>query len=121
MSNPRIQISKRGKHSDIAVVQVHGPLNTVAAYAFQEQIHTIIQAGLYKYILDLQYLEYISSAGIGVFPSMMNELQKYSGGIIFVQVPAKIYKLFSMIGLTSLFPIMETIEQAVEQFESDDE
>ena len=121
MSNSQIQITERGKHADIVVVQVHGPLDTVAAYTFQEEVQTLIRSGVYKYILDLQHLEYISSAGIGVFPGMMNELQKHYGGIIFVHVPTKISKLFQMIGLTTLFPIMDTVEQALEQFDTDDE
>jgi anti-sigma B factor antagonist len=120
MSNSQIQITTRGKHADIAVVQLHEPLDTVAAYTFQEEMQRLIQSGVYKYILDLQYLEYISSAGIGVFPGMMNALQEYNGGIVFVHVPTKISKLFQMIGLTTLFPMMETVEQALEQFDRDD-
>ena len=121
MSNLRIHIRKQGKHSDIAVVQVHGPLDTVASYTFQEKMHTLIESGLYKYVVDLQALEYISSAGIGVFPGMLNELRQHNGGLIFVRVPTKTYKLFEMIGLMTLFPVMESVEQAVEEFDADDE
>lgn len=121
MSNLRIHITKQGKHSDIAVVQIHGPLDTVASYTFQEKMQTLIQSGVYKHIIDLQYLDYISSAGIGVFPGMSHELQQHKGGLIFVRVPTKICKLFEMIGLMTLFPVMENVEQAIEEFEADDE
>ena len=121
MSNLRIQITKHGKHSDIAVITLYGPLDTVASYSFQEQMHMLRQTGLYRYIIDLQHLDYISSAGIGVFPGMLNELQQHKGGLVFVQVPVKIYKLFEMIGLINLFPVMESIERAIEEFDKDDE
>ncbi len=121
MSGIRIHVTKHGKHSDIAVIELHGAIDTVASYTFQDKMQTLMQTGLYKYVVDLQHLEYISSAGIGVFPGMMNELRQHKGGLIFVQVPARIYKLFEMIGLAALFPVMERVEQAIEKFEANDE
>lgn len=118
MSNVRIVIQKRGVHSDIAVIQVHGPLDTVVAYAFQEKMHALIQTGMSKFVIDLAHLEYISSAGIGVFPGMSAELRKRHGGLVFAQVPAKVYKLFEMIGLTAIFKVAETVDDALKEFES---
>jgi anti-sigma B factor antagonist len=120
MSNLRIQITRHGKHSDIAVIEVHGQVDTVAAYGFQEKMHTLIQKGVYRYIVDLHHLDYISSAGIGVFPGMFHELQQHDGGLVFVRVPDKTYKLFEMIGLITLFPVLESVEQVLEEFQSDD-
>jgi len=121
MSNIRIYITKHGKHSDIAVIELHGPLDTVASYTFQEKMQSLLQTGLYKFIIDLQHLDYISSAGIGVFPGMSNELRQHKGGLIFVRVPTRIYKLFEMIGLIALFPVLERVDQAIEEFEADAE
>jgi anti-sigma B factor antagonist len=121
MSNPKILIDKRGTLSDIAVVHVYGALDTVGAYTFQEKIKTLLETGVYKYILDFEHLEYISSAGIGVFFSMDPELQKHHGGIVFIHVPEKIYRLLEMIGLTAVFKIKDTLENAIKEFETDEQ
>lgn len=120
MSNLRVAIEKRGKKSDILVVHVDGPLDTVAAYTFHEKMSTLIEAGGSRFVIDLEHLEYISSAGIGVFPSMGAELQTRRGGLVFAHVPEKVYKLFAMIGLTTLFPVSETVEQAVQELDHDE-
>ncbi len=120
MSNLHVFIDKRGTQSDIVVVHIYGSLDTVAAYAFQEKMNTLIKSGAYKYIIDFEHLEYIGSAGIGVFPALALELEKHHGGIVFVNVSEKIHKLFEMIGLTTIFEIKDTLEKAIEEFESDE-
>ena len=119
MSNLKVRIDKEGAQADIAVVRIYGALDTLAAYTFQEQLQTLIGTGVYKYVIDLEDLEYISSAGIGVFSGMLFEVQKHQGGIVFANISEKIYKLFNMIGLTAIFKINDTIEKAVKEFEPD--
>lgn len=121
MSNLKFLIDKRGTLSDIAVVQVYGALDTVAAYTFQEKMRKLLETGVYKYILDFEHLEYISSAGIGVFFSMHPDIQKHHGGIVFIHVPEKIYRLFEMIGLTTAFTIKDTLENAIKELEPDEQ
>ncbi|MBD3305904.1 anti-sigma factor antagonist [candidate division KSB3 bacterium] len=112
-----MHIQKVGAQADIAVVQIHGPLDTVAAYAFQEKMDDLIRSGIYKFIINLEQLEYISSAGIGVFPGMFQTLQEHQGGLVFLHVSPKVYKLFEMIGLTSIFQMKETLDEAIQEFE----
>jgi len=119
MDTVDICVNQAGSRSDIAVIQVRGSLDTVAAYRFQEQLHTFMQRGMYKYIIDLRELDYISSAGIGVFPGIAPELKRHQGGLVFINVTEKIYKLFTMIGLTTIFGVKETLEAAIEEFEAD--
>jgi anti-sigma B factor antagonist len=116
MSNLQVRVIKEG---DVAVVQVYGAIDTLVAYTFQEKMNTLIQAGTYKYIIDCEHLEYISSAGIGIFPALAPELEKHHGKLIFAQVPEKIYKLFNLIGLAVIFKIRKTIAQAMEEFTPD--
>lgn len=120
MSNLRIVVDQQDVQPPTVVVRLHGPLDTVAAYTFQEKMHALIQSGVVRFIIDFEQLEYISSAGIGVFPGMATELQSHDGHMIFVHVPEKTYKLFEMIGLTALFTITDTVDEAMKEFGTDD-
>jgi anti-anti-sigma factor len=117
MSNIRIVIEQCGRQHDIAHIQVFGSLDTVAAYTFQEKMQSLIQSGLYRFIIDLRELEYISSAGIGVFPGMEAAIQTQQGRLLFVYVPEKIHKLFAMIGLTSMFTMKATFVEALQELD----
>ncbi|MDY0095608.1 MAG: STAS domain-containing protein, partial [Candidatus Vecturithrix sp.] len=103
------------QHPEMVMVRINGPLDTVASYEFHEKMESLVQNGVYKFIVNLEKLDYISSAGIGVFPGMSLELQKNQGGIVFIHVPPKTYKLFDMIGLTTIFRIKNTLEEAIKE------
>lgn len=98
------------------MVRIKGPLDTVAAYAFQEKMEKLVASGVYKFIIDLEELEYISSAGIGVFPGIGQTLKHHQGNIVFTHVSSKTVKLFNMIGLTTLFTVSNTLEEALKEF-----
>ena len=75
MSN-NVQIKEVGSRSDIRLINIRGLLDTVIAYRLQEKMDILIEDGIFKYIIDLEELEHISSAGIGLFSAMALELQK---------------------------------------------
>ena len=120
MSNVDIHIEKANATSDVIVVRIEGPLVTVASYAFQEKMDRLIQNGAAKFIVNLERLEYISSAGIGIFPALSQELKQRNGGLAFANVSPKIAKLFEMIGLTTLFTLHGSTEEALKEFVSDE-
>jgi anti-anti-sigma factor len=113
-----IQIRTIGSHSDVALIKVRGFLDTMLAYEFKEEGDKLIGGGIYKYIIDFEYLEHISSAGIEAFHGMAQRLQKKNGEIIFTNVPDKIANLFEKIGVTVFFRTKDTIQEALREFES---
>ncbi len=120
MNRVDIHVEKVGFHSDTVIVRIDGPLDTVASYSFQEKMERLLQSGVCKFVVNLEQLEYISSAGIGIFPGLSQELKKKNGGLVFANVSPKIIKLFEMIGLTTIFPIRGTTEEALKEFLPDE-
>jgi anti-anti-sigma factor len=117
MSN-NVQIKEVGSQSDIRLINIRGLLDTVIAYHLQEKMDILIEDGIFKYIIDLEELEHISSAGIGLFSAMAMELQKLHGQIIFTHVPEQVLHLFEITRLIEIFTIRETINEAIKILES---
>ncbi|GAK50793.1 anti-sigma factor antagonist [Candidatus Moduliflexus flocculans] len=120
MNRVDIHVEKVGFHSDTVIVRIDGPLDTVASYNFQEKMERLLQSGVCKFVVNLEHLEYISSAGIGIFPGLSQDLKQKNGGLVFANVSPKIVKLFEMIGLTTIFPIRGTTEEALKEFLPDE-
>ena len=116
MNHVNIHIEKANAQPDVVIVRIEGPLDTIASYAFLEKMERLIQNGASKFIINLERLEYISSAGIGIFPGLSQELKQQDGGLAFANVSPKIKKLFEMIGLTTLFRLYDSIEEALQEF-----
>ena len=112
-----IQIRTIGTQSDIALIKVRGFLDTMSAYELKERGDTLIGGGIYKYIINFEHLEHISSAGIEAFHGIAQRIQKKNGEIIFTNVPDKISNLFEKIGVTVFFRTRNTIQEALREFE----
>ncbi len=116
MQRVKIHTEQIEQSPDIVMIRIDGPLDTVAAYEFQEHMEHLVETGVYKFIMNLETLEYISSAGIGVFPGIAQTLHEHEGGLVFIHVSSKIAKLFAMIGLTTIFTIHANKEEALKEF-----
>jgi len=112
MSN-NVKIQEVGAQSDIRLINIRGFLDTVVVYHLQEEIDALIEHGIVKYIISLEELEYISSAGIGLFSGMVLELRKHHGQIIFIHVPEQVLHLFEITRLIEIFTIRDTIHEAI--------
>lgn len=67
----------------------------------------------YKRILmDLNELEYISSAGLGVFISYLEELEKEGVSLVIYGLQIKVREVFEILGLQHLMNIAVTEEEA---------
>jgi len=115
--NNNIQIKEIGSQSDIRLINIWGALDTVVVYHLQEKVDRLIEDGIFKYIINLEKLEHISSAGIGLFSAMALELRKHHGKIIFIHVPEQVLHLFEITRLIEFFTIRKTINEAVTTFE----
>lgn len=66
-----------------------------------------------KILIDLHRLEYISSAGLGVFISYLEDLKKQDIKLILFGLQDKVREVFDILGLQHLMTIMPTKEEAI--------
>lgn len=66
-----------------------------------------------KILIDCQRLNYISSAGLGVFISHLQRLQDANVKLIFFNMQEKVHNVFEILGLDSLMTIVPTQAEAV--------
>jgi anti-anti-sigma factor len=112
-----VQIKTVGTQANIAVIQIRGALDTPLAYDLECKGSALINSGISNCIINLEHIEYISSAGIEFFHGLAYKLRQNHGEVIFIQVPAKIYKLFEKIGITALFQIKNSLTEAIGELE----
>jgi len=113
-----VQIGTIGAQADIMLIKIRGLLDAVVAYHLQEKVNALLEDGIFKYIINLEELEHITSAGIGFFSGLAMELQKHHGQIIFINVPVPVQHLFNIMRLIEIFPMRESIKDAVTAIES---
>ncbi len=70
----------------------------------------------YNYILDLQDLDYISSAGLGVLMGILRQVRKKNGDLMLVNMSEKIQRVFNLLGFSRLMKVYANEEEALSAF-----
>ncbi len=70
----------------------------------------------FRYVVDLSRLDYISSAGAGVFIGAASTCQDHSGNIVLVKPTPEVQEVFELLGVSQIFSVVKEREQALAQF-----
>lgn len=104
--------------ADILELKIEGELDVNLAIKLDQIIKDALKNGYHKVCIDCFELEYISSAGLGVFVSYMDELTSKDGKFIFFNMNDKVYNIFQILGLHNLMTIVddkENVQQILDE------
>lgn len=107
---------ERSDDSGIRILSLDGYLDAHTAPQFENAIHDEMQAGHQQIVVNCAKLTYISSAGLGVFMSFIEELRETGGDIKLAAITPKVYQVFEVLGFPALFDILDTTQAAVAKF-----
>ena len=107
---------ERSDEGGIRILALDGYLDAHTAPQFENAIHDEMQAGHQRMVVDCARLTYISSAGLGVFMSFIEELREIGGDIKLAAITPKVYQVFEVLGFPALFDILDTTHAAVAKF-----
>src|SRR5215510_8363730 len=97
---------------DIKVLHLRGRLDLATAPAFESRVKLLISSGERKIVLDCRDLKYVSSSGLGAFVTCAKEVSP-QGKLIFVALNQHVESLFTLTGLSRVFMICKTKEDAI--------
>lgn len=103
---------------NITCVYVSGQLDAHTAPKLEEKIQEQISNSKYKVVLNLNNLDYISSAGLGVFMSFLEEIRQNDGDLVFCNLKEKVFFVFELLGFPELFKVFNKEEEALNYFKN---
>lgn len=102
------------KKGNVNVVKVKGRLDASTSGKLEDALNEYTSQEKIRVLVDCQELDYISSAGLRVLLAAAKELQKRNGKIFLSSLNTNVKQVFEISGFTSIFPIYETTEKAIE-------
>jgi anti-sigma B factor antagonist len=107
--------AKEFKHCHL--VTVSGRVDSSTAPQFSQAMDDLIAKGVYKFVLDLSALEYMSSAGFRALLGAQRNCKRYNRGeVILAAVPVRIQEALELAGFTELFRTFPEALEAVGSF-----
>lgn len=102
---------------EVRILALDGYLDAHTAPQFEDAIQEELNGGRSRLVADCERLTYISSAGLGVFMSFIEELRGVGGDIKLAAIQPKIMQVFEVLGFPALFDILADVPAAVAKFE----
>jgi anti-sigma B factor antagonist len=110
---PAFQILKEKVQDGITLLTVRGFLDAHTFEQLEKTIDGLFETGTYRIIVDLSALDYISSAGAGVFIGAVGKAQENDGNIVLMKPTPNVKEVFDLLGLSQIFTFKNTREEAV--------
>src|SRR5215510_2678262 len=99
---------------DRTVVRVGGEIDVYTAPKLREQLVDLVNAGRYHLVVDMEKVEFLDSTGLGVLVGGLKRVRAHDGSLRLVCTQERILKIFRITGLTKVFPIHDTVAEAVD-------
>ena len=115
MANP-FSIQKSTEEG-LSVLALDGYLDAHTAPEFEKTVQAEFQAGRKQMVVECSKLTYISSAGLGVFMSFIEEIREAGGDIKICGLTPKVYQVFDILGFSALFDILPDLPATVRRFQ----
>lgn len=104
-------------HSSYTTLIPVGDLDANSSMEMDGKIKSVMDEGKVNLHIDCSELQYISSAGLGVFISFMEDLKEAGGMFVFSDMPDNIYKVFELLGLHQILKIVKSEADVAGAFE----
>lgn len=106
------------QNDPVVVVALHGFLDAHTANQFERELRGVIVAGAKNIIIDFGGLDYISSAGLGVFMVFIEDVRRDNGDILLAAMRENVFSVFDLLGFQVLFQIFPSVTDAKAAFVS---
>ncbi len=98
----------------VAVVDLAGPLDSDSSTEFEEYANRILDGETRYIILNMEKVDYISSAGIGLILYLQKTINRLGGYFVIFNLNAEIQSLFSLLGFDRVLSMAETRIESME-------
>jgi anti-sigma B factor antagonist len=113
---PAFQITREKLQNGIMLLTIKGFLDAHTYEEFESVLNELFEDNQYRIIVDISGLDYISSAGAGVFIGAIGTAQENDGNIVLMKPTPNVKEVFDLLGLSQIFTFAETREAAIRAF-----
>lgn len=104
-----LEVSERGGWS---VLSVSGEVDVATAPRLRERLVGLVGEGRTQIVVDLEQVDFIDSTGLGVLVGALKRVRTNDGDLALVCTGARILKVFEITGLTKVFAIHRSVDDA---------
>jgi len=100
----------------VSVMSVSGRVDSATAPDLESALKKLVETDKTQIVLDLKNVEYMSSAGLRAMVSTLKAVKRVNGDLRLANPSPRVEEVLRLAGLTSIFSIHPTQDEAVASF-----
>jgi anti-sigma B factor antagonist len=101
-------------HCDL--VEVSGKIDHHTSPQLSEALEAINKAHRYNIVLNMENVEYMSSAGLRVLARVQTTCKESNGDLVLALVPERVYEALEVVAFVKFFKFYDNVLDAVGSF-----
>ncbi len=115
MDQISISLSESGQNN-LSEVRVDGVIDTLTASELEDVIDALLKRRRYRIIIDLAGVDYISSAGWGIFISHIKDVRANQGDIKLAGMVPNVFEIYELLEFDNVIRAFPSLEAARQDF-----
>jgi len=116
MEGINVSFSKPEENPDVSVLSVQGYVDTTTSAELEESLKRLLKKGRYNIVIDLGGVNYISSAGWGIFISEIKSIRENGGDLKLASMIGDVYEVFELLEFQTILENFDSVAEAVKSF-----
>jgi anti-sigma B factor antagonist len=104
------------ENAEVSVLRVEGYVDTTTANELEKELQDLLRKNRYKIVMDLSDVDYISSAGWGIFISEIREIREHGGDLKLAGMVGDVFEVFELLEFQNILESFRKVDDAVKSF-----
>lgn len=101
--------------ADARKVELVGAIDAASITDLTNFVDKLYDTGTRWFLVDMRGIKYVNSTGLGSLVKYADQFTSRGGGMVLFALPPKVKVIIKMLGLDSFFPIVNSLDDALEQ------
>lgn len=100
------------------IIRPQGFIDTTTAPEIEKAIEVALEEKKYRIAVDLKEVDFISSAGWGVFVSEIRDIRDNNGDLTLVNMVPDVYDVYELMEFSSILKSFDSVEESIQYFKN---
>lgn len=114
MKNLSVTAMPHPQQKDITLLTVKGFIDTTTAPEFDKTFQSALNENKFKLVIDLKEVDYISSAGWGLFVGEIKRIRGQKGDLFLASMTPAVEEAYDLLQFNTIIKSFPNVEQAVQ-------
>lgn len=117
MEGIQLSVKQAGANNNISVIKVGGYIDTTTSAELEHSLDSLLDSNSHNIVIDLGNVDYISSAGWGIFISEIKGIREKGGDLKLVNMIPDVYEVFELLEFHYILKAFDTLDEAIGDFD----